>query len=312
MIQESQKENIVRAMELYISDHNLSNNKFAKQVQVSPSYISAMVNRRWNEMPAGNKLVKIEDRYFERIAEAIGLQLKESDWGHFETDNYAMITDVLNESRMYQTVMAIDGETGLGKTYAIQDYRRKNPNETYVIECAGDFTAKRFIVELCKVLNLSHIGTTTDLRLSIVRKLSNDNNPLLIIDEAENLKDNTWHSIKKVMDDVASSTNRKAGIVLFGANNFEEKMQRRAERMKEPFPQVHSRIKEGGYYNLFTMNYDDKKNILDQLGISSLKVKKVLDTRCNNMRELYGAVTKLRREEKITRKPVDELIDIIR
>ena len=86
-------------------------------------------------------------------------------------------------------------------------------------------------------------------------------------------------------------------------------MEQKAIRMKEPFPQVHSRIKEGGYCTLLEMIYSDKTDILDKLGIHSPEVKKRINDRCDNMREIYGAVTKLRREQRITNEPIEDLVN---
>jgi hypothetical protein len=310
-ITEATKHEIKRAMQEYQARHSLSNAKMAQQCGISTAYMSTIVNERWNEMKAGGKTVVIDDKYFQNIANTIGFKLKESDWGHFDTDNFRMIFDIINESRVYKYPAAVDGDTGLGKTYAIQEYRRQFPKETYIIECAGDFTAKRLMKELAQQIGLNPAGTMTDLRLKVVQRLRRDRDPVLIVDEAENLPQRAWHSIKKLLDDVSSNTNRMAGVVFFGANKFEDVMQARANRMREPFPQVHSRIKEGGYYSLFAMNFDDKKKILTALGITDRQVINVLDSRCDNMRELYGAVMKLRREQRKSGKQLNELIEII-
>lgn len=309
MITEIQKEQIVRGMEEYISLHGLSNNKFAKNiVEIPASYVSALVNRKWNAMPAGSKLVKIEDKYFQRIAEKVGIELEETFWGHFDTDNYQAITIAMNDARMSKLPIAIDGETGAGKTYAIREYRRQNPSETYLVTCADDLTSKSFMIELAEAVGIKAIGATSTLRKNITRKLNDDANPLLIIDEAENLKDGAWGSIKSMMDALKG----KCGIVLIGANDFETTLAKKASRMKRSFPQIYSRIKEGGFTPLFKLSMDDVSLVCSSLGITSKRVINYLFDSCNNMRELSGAVTKLKREAAAMNAQIDvELCQIL-
>lgn len=295
MITESQKEQIVRRMEAYIAEHGLSNNKFAREVvRLSPSYISALVNRKWNEMNAGGKLVRIEDKYFRTISAAIGYDLEEALWGHFDTDNHIKILNTLQDARYSKLPVCIDGETGQGKTYSINEYKRQHPGGTYIVTSAGDLTSKGFMVELAEAVGVKPAGDRTTLRKEIVRKLKNEVNPLLIIDESENLKAGAWDSIKSMMD----SLKGVCGIAIIGANDFQEALHKKASRGQKNFPQIYSRIKEGGFYKLYKLSLNDIQLVCAASGIHSRSVINKLYEYADNMRELAGAIIRIKRESK--------------
>jgi DNA transposition AAA+ family ATPase len=300
MYSETQKETIVRAFQNYISEKAISQNKFAGMVDVNVGYLSAMANRKWNEMQAGSKTVKIDDLYFNRIAQYLGLNLSENFWGHFDTDNYISIVNTLEDARRMKERKALDGATGTGKTYGVTEYKRQNPAGVYLVRCADDLTAKSFMLEMAEAVGVKEFGNRAQIRKAIVKKLLSDTNaPLLIIDEAENLKDGTWGAIKAMCDDLEGH----CGIVIVGANQFQQKLSKKAERNIGCFPQIYRRFKVG-FNSLFELSLEDVQNVCNQLGIKTRQVQNWMFDHCKNFGELSNALVIVQREAARENAPI--------
>ena len=74
---EKQKKQVVSALEQYMQEHGLSQNEVAKRTGVNVAYIVAMRKDEYTISVKG-KEVAIADKHFERIAEFIGLEVKQT------------------------------------------------------------------------------------------------------------------------------------------------------------------------------------------------------------------------------------------
>lgn len=219
-------------------------------------------------------------------------QVNDSEWQHFDLDNFELCMATFEDARLDGLPRAIDGRTGSGKTYAAMHFQGQFPQSVVLITCAGDLSPKGFIRELALALKLNPEGTAYALRYRITRALYATDRPVLIVDEAENLKDPAWQSLKAMMDALIGV----CGIVVIGANELEASMLKKANRLKNPFPQVYSRLKLGGITPLLGLHRREVKSICTSTGIEDQQVIRYLTNICGNMRELEGAIRKLRRE----------------
>ena len=280
MITDKQKREIVQAAKAYMIVKKVSQNQLARVAELIPAYVSDMMN---GKLTTGTKNTPIKDQYFQKLANAVGYQLTKGLWWHIDTANYIKIANALHDGRADKMVRAVDGDTGLGKSEAIEQMMRENPVNTYCVECAGDQTAKSFIETVARSMDIKVAGNQYNLRRNISKKLLQEMDSQLIIDEAENLKDAAYASIKGIMDDVKG----KSSIVLIGANEYQAHITKLADKNKTPFPQINRRIKEGGFIKL---NKWSKSDLIDMDVIS------ILQKTCKNMGELRGAIIKLKTE----------------
>jgi DNA transposition AAA+ family ATPase len=309
MLNETQKQHIVTAAAAYITDKGISNKAFSDLAGINPSYLSHMLNGKWNEVPAGNKLVSLDNKYFAAIAKACGYAPTAQAWGHLETINYQYMVQTFTECRGHRMPVCIDGGTGAGKTYTAERYKQLCPQETYLVRCSGDLTSKSFMVELAESLNLRVTGATSEIRKACVNRLKRDSQPLLIIDEGENLKDGAWDSIKTMMDALKGH----CGMVVIGANEFEHTLRAKSDRMRRSFPQIYRRIKEGGIKKLVPMEMVDVTDICNTVGIADRKVQQLLFDHYRNIGELSGAIQSLLREagaDAITHQLAKRILDL--
>jgi DNA transposition AAA+ family ATPase len=309
MISKSTNQQIMEEARRYMTSNHLSQDGFSEHVRkmtgqaFSVAYLNDMLK---GNLTTGTKDTPIQDKYFLRVADAINLKVRRSFRQHHDTVNYQMCMNTFEDARETCMPFAIDGATGDGKSYTAQEYTRQNPKSTYIVRCDGDLTAKSFFIELAHSLQMTHDGAIYNIRKNVIQKLSNEDNALLIIDEAENLKDRAWESLKRIMDDLKG----KCGIVFIGANSFQAQLERKAAKLKGCFPQVCRRIREGGFTTLFSMTLEDVTDIAAQYKITKpILVKALFDT-CRNMGELTSMIERVLRESDSTNKTVEDLIEL--
>ena len=311
MINKSTKTQIVDAARNDMRSNQLSQDAFTEHVKkmnggqgFSVAYLNDMLKGKFT---TGHKQTEIDDKYFYRIAKAIKLTIKKSYRYHHDTDNYMLCMNAFSEARESCMPTLIDGGTGSGKSYAAQEYLAQNPKNTYIVRCDGDLTAKSFFLEFAHSLGISHDGPVYNIRKSIVHKLKNiDQDPCVIIDEGENLKDRSWDSIKRIMDDLKGY----CPVIIIAANSFELQLKKKADKQKGCFPQVYRRLREGGIVKLITLELDDVVSVAKPYGITKREHINALFDNCRNMGELTAMLERIMRDHDNTKSPVDELIHL--
>src|SRR5574344_34671 len=105
------KQNIANALRDYC-DRYESQNKAAKSLKnVSPATISQMLNGNWD---------LIKDEMWRNVAAQIGY--REEKWEAVETRGFKRLKKYLADAKENSLVMAITGDAGTGKTFAIKNY----------------------------------------------------------------------------------------------------------------------------------------------------------------------------------------------
>lgn len=310
MINKSTKLEIVEAAKLYMEKNELGQDSFAKHVVkmnggqgFSVAYLNDMLKGKF---VTGNKQTPIDDKYFVRMAKAIGFTVKKTFRKHHDNDNFLLCMNAFSDARDSRMPYAIDGPTGEGKSYAAMEYLANNPKHTYYVRCDGDLTAKSFFMELSQALGMNLDGAVYNLRKNIIQKLKNETDALLIVDEAENLKDRAWDSLKRIIDDLKGYT----GIAFIGANEFEKALEKKANKNKGCFPQILRRLREGGFVHLFSLSLDDAIDVCKPYGITSKTHVKALYDKCRNMAQLVSLIEKCMREADHGKRDVLELIEL--
>jgi DNA transposition AAA+ family ATPase len=286
------KQQVMEAVKLAISSDRPnaeSQAGLAKRAGFAPSFITHVLGgpKKWANYSNGTA---IPDYVFQRLAEALGLSQDV-----FPTENYQKIYSALAEAKLEQEYRIIDGGPGAGKTFACKDFVRQNPAGTYMLTCAGDLSAKELMQELAAIVGANPEGTKSQIRKSIEQKLARETDlcPLIIIDEAENLRDGVFDEIKAIHD----TLEYRCGIVIVGANNFYKGLERKAMKGKGCFPQIFSRFKTNAVF-VGSLSPADAVSICEAHGITEKAEIKRIYNLCQDHRDLFRH---LRRREKDAR-----------
>lgn len=213
-----------------------------------------------------------------------------------ETSYYKQMEALLLEAKLHHEARIIDGATGMGKTFVVRHFESRYTAETYVVRCSGDDTAKEFLQTVAEKVGVSTQGSQASIRRAIVARLNRDANPLLIIDEAENLRRSAYPSLKALYDDLEAYG--KAGVVLVGANNYHNYLREMAGR-KRPgcFPQVFRRFRTAPLI-MGALLKEDVRLVAKEYKITdTATVKSLYD--CTDFADLFGTIRQIIRNRQI-------------
>lgn len=285
-----QLDQMAQVLEDYLKDKSLSQNECAKRIGIASSYITHALKRNWDAVPSGgNRTTEFSSQVARKIMLFLGMN--QDIW---EIENFQTVINILAEAKKFHEHRIIEGEKGTGKTFAATEFKKQAPTETYLITCSEDMNPKAFIVELARLMNVDATGDRRKIRIAISERLRKQTYPLIIIDEAENLKIATYGSIKALYDDVKDF----AGIVLIGANNYLDTIRKRASSGKSCFPQLYSRFSaDPGSLSLMS-----KKDVAFICALNGLEDKQLVnhlfDT-CTDYRELDRNIKRRLRDEQL-------------
>jgi len=122
------------------------------------------------------------------------------------------------------------GAAGLGKTEAVREYARKNP-DVILVEVDLGHTAKALFSELHRMLNMDGFGTVHNMFGEIVEKLRGSDS-LIIVDEAEHLPYRALELLRRIHDKAG------IGIMLVGMPRLLSNLRGR----KGEYAQLYSRV----------------------------------------------------------------------
>ncbi|HUS79698.1 MAG TPA: AAA family ATPase [Vicinamibacterales bacterium] len=150
---------------------------------------------------------------------------------------------------------AVLGPTGIGKTMAARQYCETEPSTLYVYAgpCCRTYALLR---ELARLTEVHWSASGYDVLQQIIAKLSGGGRPLVVIDEADYLPEDTLHVLRQLSDGA------DVGVVLIGTDGF---LQRLRARRTTTVNQVLGRI---GHTELLDMSTeDDLHKIVEPFGL---------------------------------------------
>lgn len=290
------KQAIVQALENYLSA-NMSANEFVDMYEINESYITSMRNGSYKVVDT-----EIKDRWFEKVAKAIGFELTKSYWSTVMTGQTTAMLSILQDAKDFGLTNIVIGETGCGKSYTADLFKAKNPNNTYIIKVSSldnlsDLIDK--ILTACKLPAAKSKSKNCTEIIKFMRKLKFDGKqPMLIFDECEFMKQPTLSMMKEFHDGLKSF----CAVILIGTDELSDNIEKLTKRKKPGMRQFHRRMKIGtrilpsidNTFKLFLNNIEDKG------------LKSFLQRFCDNYGELYDVLVPVMREADRTSEPLTE------
>lgn len=275
-----EKEQIALAVERYKVEKKVSNADLAKKAKLNPAMITHVLGRKFDNYSNGTP---IPDNVFTALAKAMGAGVDV-----VETESYKSIAMHLIKLKQFSMAGLIDGDTGTGKSFGVDTFLQRFPVGNFRIKAAADFSPGGFIKEVAKELGLNIYQSQYDLRGAVQEKLASIDRPLLIVDEAENLADYHYTTIKALYDALEGM----CGIALVGANKYKQKLQvkaRRARTKNDVFPQIYSRFKTHTL-NVPPMGLKDIELAANAFGVGTKAKIQELQRNCDDYRALFGTL----------------------
>ena len=245
-----------------------------------------------------NGNTRISDKYYQQIAHAIGLKLEKAYWQHFNTFNFKQAILTFENARKNKERRGIDGNTGLGKTYAATAFKLKYPAIVTLVKCDEIANTKEFVISIAEQLELPTFGTKHKVLKAVVEKLKSKDEAFLMIDEFENSKKGIIPVIKYLADELEGVV----PVVVLGID-VEKMLSNAAKKEKQGFIQVNRRWSFG--WTFFNQDIsEDITNICESVGIERKTVINWLIARVKDFGSLQNIITTALIESEKSEEPI--------
>jgi len=166
----------------------------AKKANISNVYVSLIANDKRED----KTMQAIGKDAWTNLAVFLNLGEKSKEWKAVPTSVYKSVYKICDAAKRNSYAVGIDGEAGIGKTYALKRFMDLEKN-VVLIKGSTDLTARGFLAEIAQALGLEIEGKgqrqITERFCQILRQkaVSTAEKPLIIIDEASKLRDSVLY-----------------------------------------------------------------------------------------------------------------------
>ncbi|WP_297096452.1 ATP-binding protein [uncultured Draconibacterium sp.] len=216
-----------------------SQNKAANSLKnVSPATVSHMLKgaKQYGESPETPEAwAKIKAEMWRNVAAQVGC--KNDEWVVAETRDFKTLYKLLAYSKENSKVSFITGATGSGKTETIKKFTKEN-KQVYTLKCNDFWNRKTFLFELLTAIGEDASGYTMyELMGVIVRKLKEQEAPLLVLDEADKLNDQLLYFFITLYNNLEDH----CGIIMIATEFLEKRIKKGIRLGKKGYPEIYSR-----------------------------------------------------------------------
>jgi len=296
------KKEVINQLNEYISTHGISQNELAKKSGVNVAYISAMRAGEMCTNAGDGKMVIIADKWFELLAQYIGMKTENTYWDVVVTDQLKRQLATLEDAKEFGYTNVIIGETGCGKTYVANLFAKNNPIDLFLITVGQTDNISDLLDKMIDKLKINAPKTRSKKLREIVKHLRmmqlEGHKPMLIFDEAEYMKQPALCAMKELYDNLSGF----CAIVMIGTDQLLKNLERMKNKNKDGIPQLYRRIKFG--IRVLPRINREFKHFLN--GLNDNGLIKFLRENCDNYGELHDALVPAMREADRTGKQLTE------
>lgn len=209
------------------------------------------------------------------------------------TRNFQAIQNACQTAVEHKRLIALTGESGLGKTVGLKYFTEHNRN-VFMVTVRPSMKAKMFWVYLLEMVagvhkkgenfNYNHRSMYYIIQ-SLCEKLKALENPLLIIDESGKLTDKLLLNVHELRDE----TMNHLGIIFSGPSYYRKNMDRWALRGKQGIPELLTRIQN--WLELGPPTAFELRKVCEAHGITEPEVMATMLTGTNDFRTLHNRIT---------------------
>lgn len=189
----------------------------------------------------------------------------------YSTSDYTSIVNVCNKARNHRLMIGVTGDTGMGKTTALEVYSRKR--NVFYIAYDKTMNPKQFFISLLKIMGVSYDGSIHQMVNRVVEEINSLSKPLIIIDEAGKIT----HTMILYLHVLRDKTISNCGIVLAGMPYFRSNLLKFSNKQKEGYAEFYRRINV--WHTLTGLSKSEIFHILDTSGIGDETIKKEMQNK---------------------------------
>ncbi|MEL6805619.1 MAG: AAA family ATPase, partial [Bacteroidota bacterium] len=220
-----------------------------------------------------------------RVSARLGVKKEhvEGEWRLVTTDNYNIVHEVCRDAQENSRMLGLIGDTGYGKTEALELYAKKTPKVGYVL-CDVLQNQKDWLIDVAKSFGLDESGTKRTILGRICSWMSKQEDAVLILDDLGKVDDNIYRLIQLIYD----RTKGRAGIVLAGMPNLKAYIMYAVRRDKKGFRELKRRIE---YWEVLDEPTPaDKQSLCELNGIEDKRCIKAIQRGVKDLGTLKNVV----------------------
>lgn len=264
-----------------------SQNKAARSLNgTSTATVSKMLSGQWDT---------ISDELWRAVAAQIGHDT--SAWQIVKTGAYKRMEFLMEQAKEESLVIAITGFAGCGKTEAIKSYTKTRQN-VYHLMCSEYWNRPTFINKLLRALGKDIGGSVSDQMDAIVETLNSADAPLIILDEADKLRDQVLYFFISLYNQLEGH----CGIIMVATEYLKNRIERGVRLKKKGYEEIYSRIGRK-FVQLQVINGEDIAAVCKANGVTDAKtIQEIIAGAECDLRRVKRAVWAAKKKEDI--KPV--------
>ena len=293
-----QQQRILEAIAQARANFEGSDSKFATSLGISPS--------QYSRITRGDTQRVLSEANWISIARQLGVNMgNQPEWNTANTSTFQFITAQLEHCQQNSVSAMLCDYSDIGKTYTARHYARNHKNAVY-IDCSQVKTRQLFVRALAKSFGVGSTGRFADVFEDLVYYLKVLPTPLIILDEAGDLRYEAFLEIKSLWN----ATDTCCGWYMMGADGLRDKIQRAINNHKVGYAEIFSRFgrnygtvvpasqAERELYAQRCAAQIIKANAPDGTDVNKLLHKTMGQDGMPSLRRIYRELTKLRASAK--------------
>ena len=212
---------------------------------------------------------------------------------YVRTKSSKRVNDILGLAHADNQAVVIIGQAGLGKTSALRDYAKRNP-DIILIEADPTFTAKVLLKTIAEKVGSETKGTLNDMLNGIIYKLT-DSGRLIAVDEAESLPYRALECLRRIHD------RADVGLALVGMPRLLINLRGRHGELKQLYSRIGFKLELGD-----ELGADELTEIVTgTIEGNDETVAELVEAAAGNTRRLVKMMHGVQRLSKLHKEPVN-------
>ncbi|MBI9061809.1 MAG: AAA family ATPase [Marinilabiliaceae bacterium] len=232
MITKVFKQGVIDKLKELETQSGLSAKRFAVKIGINQS--------QWSRLKKGDTESVLADSKFITIARENGINLSDSiEWKTAKTPTFQYIYSKLEICQQQSVSVLLVDDAGVGKTHTARYYSRNNRNAVYM-DCSQVKSKQLFVREIARQFGVKHTGKYAEVYIDLVFYLNSIEKPLIILDEAGDLKYEAFLELKALWN----ATEYHVGWLMMGADGLKSKLSRAINCQKVGYTEIFRRYGE--------------------------------------------------------------------
>ncbi len=201
----------------------------AHSLNVSSATISQVLNGNWNA---------IAETMWRTLAKKTCVKQKE--WKIAPTSVFKKASGIIKmEKENPNGIRGIIANASMGKSTVVDAFSANN-GTAYYVRCHRHMRMVDLLRSILRAMGKDSSGNLAEMLASLVRYLERDNEPVMLLDEVDKLRDEVF----EIFIDLENKLNMKCGIVFLGTPYLKKRIEAGVARGKRGYAEIYSRMRK--------------------------------------------------------------------